>query len=135
MMPTYMEIKMKYLLFILLFSASLFVTGCTQQQVAKQENDFMNKYREGTVVVYFWDKNCRACQIQSTEINAAKESMEFPLIRVIPNDTTIAKYNLKAFPTTLIFYNGKIAKRFEGVAYRDQILTELEFLNKEASEI
>ena len=126
---------MKHLLFLLLFGIILTASGCTQQQITKQENDFMAKYKEGMVVVYFWDKDCRACEMQSAEINAAKQTMDFPLIRIIPNDATIAKYNLKAFPTTLIFYNGKVAKRFEGVAYRNQILTELEFLNKEASEI
>ena len=126
---------MKHLLFLLLFGIILTVSGCTQQQVTKQENDFMEKYREGTVVVYFWDKECRACEMQSAEINAAKQAMDFPLIRIIPNDATITKYNLKAFPTTLIFHNGKVAKRFEGVAYRNQILTELEFLSKEAAEL
>lgn len=126
---------MKYGLLIILLCSISFVTGCTQQQVTKQENDFMQKYKEGTVVVYFWDKSCRACQIQTNELDAAKEALDFPLIRIIPNDATIAKYNLEAFPTTMIFHNGKIAKRFEGVAYKNQILTELEFLNKEASEL
>ncbi len=126
---------MKYAMLLVLFCATLLTAGCTQQQVTKQENDFMQKYKEGTVVVYFWDKNCRACQIQSTELDGAKGIIDFPLIRIIPNDSTIAKYNLKVFPTTLIFHNGKVAKRFEGVAYRDQIITELEFLDKEASEL
>ncbi len=126
---------MKHLLFLVLFGISLLITGCTQQQVTKQENDFMAKYKEGNVVVYFWDKECRACQIQSKELTAAKESLDFPLIRIIPNDATIAKYNLEAFPTTLIFHNGRVAKRFEGVAFRDQIITELEFLTKETSEL
>lgn len=126
---------MKYLLFIAVLSFSILAAGCTQQQITKQENDFMAKYKEGLVVVYFWDKGCRACQIQTTELNAAKDALDFPLIRIIPSDATIAKYNLEAFPTTMIFYNGKIAKRFEGVAYRNQILTEIEFIQKESSEL
>ncbi len=127
---------MKKLVILAIFGISLLIGGCTQQQVSpQQEKDFMAKYQRGTVVVYFWDKSCRACQLQNTELEAAKQSMDFPLVRIIPNDATITRYNLEAFPTILIFHNGKVAKRFEGVAYRNQILTEIEFIKKEVSEL
>ena len=128
---------MKYTkFFILLFMLSItaLISGCTEQQVQKKYPDFMQKYQKGVVVVYFYDNNCRACNIQNAEIDAAKKEIPFRIIKVRPNNATIAKYNLKAFPTILIFNNGKVAKRYEEVTYKNQLLTELDFFINDAND-
>jgi len=74
-------------------------------------------------VIAFFQDGCMACQEQEP-INRGVESglnINIETINPLKERKYIEEYHLKVTPTILIIKDGKVAERFEGVVYREQL--------------
>lgn len=95
------------------------------------ENFRSDVLESGTpVLVDFWAPWCNPCRMISPIIDelATENSGKFAIgkINVDESPNTAVKYGINAIPTILVFKNGEVVQRFQGLTAKEELRKALE---------
>lgn len=114
------KIWLLIVVFLMSFSSSIDVKEMT-------DGTFKKDIKDGVVVVDFWAIWCGPCRIQAPIFESVaselKKEARFGKVDVDKNQIVSSLYSINAIPTILIFKDGKVAWRLEGVTDK-KTLTE-----------
>ncbi|MDB5309008.1 MAG: trxA [Gemmataceae bacterium] len=69
----------------------------------------------GSVLVDFWAEWCGPCQAMNSVLNELEAEFKICKVNIDTNKPLAKRFQVSVVPTLLIFQNGKIVKRYEGV--------------------
>ena len=102
----------------LVLSASCFVGGCSDA-VSLDESNFKEEIAEGVVLVDFWAPWCGPCKTQAPILEEVAKSVEgygkVVKLNVDEEPDVARKYGIRSIPTLIIFKDGRVHKKFQGV--------------------
>lgn len=105
----------------------------TEVKMVKVTNDNFEEEilkSDKTVILEFSSNSCPPCiTMISTMINIAKENDDIKVASVNSDEDNtsdiLKEYNIEAYPTILIFEDGKLKKSFVGVTSEEDLLNVL----------
>lgn len=110
--------KAIHILFLFLCTILFAFTAGDDVQIMS-ENTFQKDIKKGVVVVDFWATWCGPCRMQAPIFeNVAKELKKeatFGKVDVDKNRLLSELYSVNSIPTIIIFKDGQLAYRIEGV--------------------
>ena len=80
------------------------------------------------VLVDFWAEWCAPCRHMNSVLAAIARDYKVCKVNVDTNQPLAAKFHVSAIPTLLIFKNGSVAKRYEGVTSEQALRADLKTL-------
>ena len=107
----------------LFLNGTLFIKGGIML-INLDENNFSQETQKGIKLVEFYTDWCGFCQKQKSEL----EQMDKVWIGQVnaENSPNIAKkYNINAFPTFLLFKDGKNIERFSGMRSKEELMEKI----------
>ena len=94
------------------------------------DQNFQNKIKSGTFLVYFWASWCMPCKMMAPVLNEVAEEagdkVTIAKLNVDEQKATAARFSVRSIPTMILFQNGKEVKRIVGVKSKDYLLKELD---------
>ena len=87
-------------------------------------DNFENEIKTGLKVVEFYATWCGYCTKQEQELNKLQD-IQIEQVNVDENTDLAIKFKVNAFPTFLIFKNGKEMERFSGFRTKEELLNTL----------
>jgi thioredoxin 1 len=84
------------------------------------------------VLVDFWAAWCPPCRMMNPIIESLARNFKVCKVNVETNQKLAARYHICSIPTLLIFHQGKIVARHDGVAHEAPLRSELEALQATA---
>lgn len=128
---------MKRLTIILaLFLSVVALTSSSDNTIqALSEQTFQKQIKKGIVVVDFWATWCGPCRMQAPIFESVAEEMKkkvsFGKVDVDQNKLLSDVYKIYSIPTILIFKNGQLVWRLEGLSNRETLRqTIIDVINK-----
>lgn len=104
-----------------LFASVLIFLAFTTNENIKEVSDgsFKKDIKNGIVVIDFWATWCGPCRMQAPIFENIAEEMgkeaTFGRFDIDKNQIVPSLYNISSIPTILVFKDGKLAWRFEGL--------------------
>lgn len=90
------------------------------------ENNFEENTKTGLKLVEFFATWCGYCQKQHPVLEElSKNSIWIGTVDVDKNPQLVEKYDIKGFPTFVLFKNGKIISKLSGYHDKSQLLARL----------
>lgn len=86
--------------------------------------NFYEKTEKGVKLIEFYTSWCGYCKKQQPELEAM-DKIWIGQIDADEEPSIAAKYNINAFPTFLIFKNGKLAERFSGMHKKEDLMARI----------
>ena len=86
--------------------------------------NFDNEVKDGIKLVEFYTKWCGYCKKQKPELEQM-EKIWIGLVDAEENLRIASEYNVNAFPTFLIFKDGKEAERFSGFKTKEDLMSRI----------
>ena len=87
-------------------------------------NNFENEIKTGLKLVEFYTDWCGYCKKQKPELEELNK-VWIGQVEADRNPQIAAKYNVNAFPTFLIFKNGKDVERFSGFRKKEDLMQRI----------
>ena len=119
---------LKQLLFLLLsvlclsFSSSEGIQNLSEQTFQKQ-------IKKGIVVVDFWATWCGPCRLQAPIFESVAEDLKkeasFGKVDVDNNKLLSELYSIYSIPTIIVFKDGQLAWRFEGLTNKETLISTI----------
>ena len=82
------------------------------------------------VLVDFWASWCGPCRAMNPTIEALARDFKVCKVNVDTNQELASHYGISSIPALLIFNDGKIAARHDGVTSETNLRAEMERLNE-----
>jgi thioredoxin 1 len=79
----------------------------------------------GPVLVDFWAEWCGPCRSMTPTLNALARDFKVCKVNTDTNPHLAAKFEVSAIPLLLVFKNGQVVRRFEGVTPEATLRAEL----------
>lgn len=86
--------------------------------------NFDDEVKDGIKLVEFYTKWCGYCKKQKPELEQM-EKIWIGLVDAEENLRIASEYNVNAFPTFLIFKDGKEAERFSGFKTKEDLMSRI----------
>jgi len=119
---------LKQLLFLLLsvlclsFSSSEGIQNLSEQTFQKQ-------VKKGIVVVDFWATWCGPCRLQAPIFESVAEDLKkeasFGKVDVDNNKILSELYSIYSIPTIIVFKDGQLVWRFEGLTNKETLISTI----------
>lgn len=77
------------------------------------------------VLVDFWASWCGPCQAMNPALTSLARDFKVCKVNVDTNSQLASRYSISGIPALLIFKNGKVAARFEGVTSESKLRKEM----------
>ena len=87
-------------------------------------DNFENEIKDGLKLVEFYTNWCGYCKKQKPELEEM-EKIRIGQIDADENPLIASKYNVSAFPTFLIFKDGKEVERFSGFRKKEDLMSRI----------
>lgn len=85
---------------------------------------------EQPVLVDFWATWCPPCRIMNPAIESLARDFKVCKVNVDTNQELAARYNISSIPALLIFHQGKVVGRHEGITPEAALRSELAAFQK-----
>lgn len=95
-----------------------------------ETNEFNELYNEGVVLVDFFSTTCGPCKMLSFVLNDVEkvlgEKVKILKVDFDKNKELTEKYDVKGYPTLILFNNGQEVKRMQGLQQKPAIIKAIE---------
>ena len=88
------------------------------------ENNFIEETKTGVKLVEFYTEWCGYCKRQKSELGQMSE-VWIGQVNAENSPNIAKKYSINAFPTFLIFKNGKDVERFSGMRSKEELMAHI----------
>jgi thioredoxin 1 len=94
------------------------------------DQDFDENIKRGVVLVDFWAVWCGPCRTQGPIVDQLAQEIggkaKIAKVDVDKARITANRYNIRYIPTIIIFKDGEVARRMEGLTYKEALVAAID---------